>query len=96
MGALAAGNCVAVKPGSYAKKRLIGGQDTSKNLDNNFIKVIVDRHVTKNLLTFKFDYIFFTGSYKVGKIIAEAAAKQLIPLTLIRGKSPAIIDPQQI
>ncbi|PWZ95909.1 aldehyde dehydrogenase, partial [Staphylococcus pseudintermedius] len=47
----------------------------------------------QSLLELPFDHIFFTGSQKVGKIVYEAAAKQLIPVTLeLGGKSPTIID----
>ncbi|RCK13035.1 aldehyde dehydrogenase family protein [Bacillus licheniformis] len=45
----------------------------------------------QELLRQKFDYIFFTGSVPVGKVVMEAAAKQLIPVTLeLGGKSPCI------
>lgn len=45
------------------------------------------------LLSLKFDYIFFTGSVRVGKIVMEAASKNLIPVTLeLGGKSPCIVD----
>ena len=49
---------------------------------------------TSNLLAQKFDKIFFTGSEKVGRIVYQAAAKNLTPVTLeLGGKSPAIITP---
>ena len=45
------------------------------------------------MLEFPFDYIFFTGSVRVGKIIMEKAAKNLTPITLeLGGKSPCIVD----
>ena len=48
---------------------------------------------TQTLLSLPFDYIFFTGSEKVGKIVYEAAARKLIPVTLeLGGKSPVIVD----
>ena len=51
-----------------------------------------DKEVNQKLLKQKFDYIFFTGSTKVGKIVMEAAAKNLTPLTLeLGGKSPCIV-----
>ncbi|HBR03064.1 MAG TPA: aldehyde dehydrogenase family protein, partial [Ruminiclostridium sp.] len=41
----------------------------------------------------KFDYIFFTGSIQVGKLVMEAAAKSLTPVSLeLGGKSPCIVD----
>ena len=49
--------------------------------------------VTQTLLSLPFDYMFFTGSEKVGKIVYEAAARKLIPVTLeLGGKSPVIVD----
>nr|MBA3986600.1 aldehyde dehydrogenase family protein [Flavobacteriales bacterium] len=52
-----------------------------------------DKETSQELLKQKWDYIFFTGSVKVGKIIAEAAAKHLTPVTLeLGGKNPCIID----
>ncbi|MDU5633539.1 MAG: aldehyde dehydrogenase family protein, partial [Staphylococcus epidermidis] len=48
---------------------------------------------TQTLLSLPFDYMFFTGSEKVGKIVYEAAARKLIPVTLeLGGKSPVIVD----
>lgn len=48
---------------------------------------------TQALLSLPFDYMFFTGSEKVGKIVYEAAARKLIPVTLeLGGKSPVIVD----
>lgn len=45
------------------------------------------------LLAFKFDYIFYTGSQRVGKLIHAAASKNLTPVTLeLGGKSPAYLD----
>lgn len=48
---------------------------------------------TQTLIHLPFDYMFFTGSEKVGQIIYESAAKNLVPVTLeLGGKSPVIID----
>ena len=52
-----------------------------------------DAGIAKYLLDKKWDYIFFTGSTRIGKIIAEKAAKNLTPITLeLGGKSPCIVD----
>ena len=49
--------------------------------------------VSQHLLKEKFDHIFFTGGTRVGKIVMEAAAKNLTPVTLeLGGKSPCIVD----
>lgn len=51
------------------------------------------KETIEELLKIKFDYIFFTGSPRVGKIIIKKAADNLIPITLeLGGKSPCIID----
>ena len=95
VGAIAAGNCVIIKPGSYAVNTAkVIEQLIPKYMDNNCIKVVTgNRETTQQLLEFPFDHIFFTGSTKVGKIIAGAAAKHLTPVTLeLGGKSPVVID----
>lgn len=95
IGAIAAGNCVVLKPSEYtanvsrAIDKLI-----KENFDENYIGVIEGgKEVTSALINSPFDYIFFTGSVTVGKIVMEAAAKNLIPVTLeLGGKSPCIVD----
>lgn len=95
IGAMAAGNCAIVKPAQYSSHtsavidRLI-----RENFDESYIAVIQGgRDVNKTLLEEKFDYIFFTGSVAVGKIVMEAASKYLTPVTLeLGGKSPCIVD----
>jgi acyl-CoA reductase-like NAD-dependent aldehyde dehydrogenase len=52
-----------------------------------------ESETAKHLLSLKFDHIFFTGSPYVGRIVAQEAAKKLIPVTLeLGGKSPCIVD----
>jgi len=95
VGAIAGGNCMLIRPGSYAVHtshamcRLI-----DKYLDRECIRVAEgDRHLTTKVLQEKFDKIIFTGSEFVGKLVAEAAAKHLTPTVLeLGGKSPTIID----
>lgn len=95
VGALAGGNCVLVRPGSYAVEtshtlcRLL-----HKYMDRDCVRVAEgDRTLTAVILEQKFDKIFYTGSGFVGKIVAEAAAKHLTPVALeLGGKSPAIVD----
>lgn len=94
-GALAAGNCAIIKPSEFSVntskllRKLI-----NKNFDESYIKVIEgESTVSQQLLAEKFDYIFFTGSTNVGKIVMNEAAKHLTPVTLeLGGKSPCIID----
>lgn len=94
--AIAAGNTMVLKPSelcpnvSSILRKLI-----SETFDPHYITLIEGGvEVSQALLEIPFDKIFFTGSPKVGKIVYEAAAKNLIPVTLeLGGKSPAIILP---
>jgi len=92
--AMAAGCTVVLKPSELPKHTAkIMATLFNANFDPNFFKVIEGGvPETTALLTIKFDKIFFTGSVPVGKIIYQAAAKHLTPVTLeLGGKSPAII-----
>lgn len=94
IGAIAAGNCVVIKPGSYAQHSAHAMVNLiPKYMDNECIVCIEgNRHITQAILAQKFDAMFFTGSPSVGKVVAEAAAKQLCPVVLeLGGKSPCII-----
>lgn len=93
--AIAAGNCCIVKPSEVAYHTM----EAMRNLINdqfeeNYVHVIAGGvPETTELLKLKFDKIFFTGSTRVGKIVYEAAAKHLTPVTLeLGGKSPVIIS----
>lgn len=95
IGAIAAGNTAFLKPSEFtAHTAKVIEEMISTTFDENFIKVIQgDYQITDQLLNFKFDHIFFTGSTRVGQIVYEKASKQLIPVTLeLGGKSPTIID----
>ena len=97
IGAIAAGNTAVIKPSESAPK-------TSKILKEILEKVFDEKYVlhvnpergkevVEELLKEKFDYIFFTGSATVGKIVMKAASQYLTPITLeLGGKSPCIID----
>jgi aldehyde dehydrogenase (NAD+) len=95
IGAIAAGNGVVLKPSENTPavatviKNLI-----HETFDEAYIRVIEgEKEVTSSLINAPFDYIFFTGSVGVGKIVMEAAAKNLVPVTLeLGGKSPVIVD----
>ncbi|XP_026741143.1 aldehyde dehydrogenase, dimeric NADP-preferring isoform X4 [Trichoplusia ni] len=94
-GAIAAGNTVIMKPSelSVACANFVA-EMVPKYLDNDaFIVVEGGPKETTELLQQKFDYIFFTGGTSIGKIIYEAATKNLTPVTLeLGGKSPVYID----
>lgn len=93
--AVAAGNQVVLKPSELTPNTSkIIAEIIAKTFEKNHVEVIeggVD--VTQKLLSQRWDYIFFTGSIAVGKIVAKAAAENLTPVTLeLGGKSPCIID----
>ncbi len=92
---IAAGNCSILKPSELsANTSKIISELISKTFDPSYIAVIEGGvEETSELLNQKFDYIFYTGSTQVGKIVMSAAAKHLTPITLeLGGKSPCIVD----
>ncbi|XP_017754137.1 PREDICTED: aldehyde dehydrogenase family 3 member B1 isoform X3 [Eufriesea mexicana] len=95
LGAIAAGNCVILKPSelSSATAKVLA-KIIPKYLDEDCIHVVLGGvPETTELLKHRFDYIFYTGSATVGKIIRDAANKYLTPVTLeLGGKSPVYID----
>ncbi|KAM9220066.1 aldehyde dehydrogenase family 3 member B1 isoform 2-T2 [Dugong dugon] len=95
VGALAAGNCVVLKPSEISKNmEKVLAEVLPRYLDQScFAVVLGGPEETQQLLENKFDYIFFTGSPRVGKIIMAAAAKHLTPVTLeLGGKNPCYVD----
>lgn len=95
IGAIAAGNTAIIKPSELTPnvarviKRLI-----NETFDANYIEVIEGGiEETQTLIHLPFDYVFFTGSENVGKIVYQAASENLVPVTLeLGGKSPVIVD----
>ena len=93
--AIAAGNSVTIKPSELTP-------NTSALIEKIFSNLFEKSHVeviqggietSQALLAKRWDYIFFTGSVNVGKIVAKAAANNLTPVTLeLGGKNPCIID----
>ncbi|CAG9856419.1 unnamed protein product [Phyllotreta striolata] len=95
IGAIAAGNAVILKPSELSPHTAhFLATVLTKYLDKETFQVYLGGiEETTELLEFKFDYIFFTGSTQVGKIIHQAAAKNLTPCTLeLGGKSPVFLD----
>ncbi|MEM7792821.1 MAG: aldehyde dehydrogenase [Cyanobacteria bacterium P01_C01_bin.118] len=95
VGAIAAGNCAILKPSEHAPNTAQVVTDLVTNtFDPSYITVFQgDASVSQQLLAEKFDHIFFTGGTTIGRIIMEAAAKHLTPVTLeLGGKSPCIVD----
>ena len=95
IGAIAAGNCAVLKPSEIAPA-------TSKLIAERLPEYVSAECVqvveggipeTTALLAERFDHIFYTGSGNIGRIVLEAAAKHLTPVTLeLGGKSPCIVD----
>jgi aldehyde dehydrogenase (NAD+) len=93
--AISAGNQVTIKPSELTPNTSkIISKIISKTFDKNHVEVIEGGiPETEKLLAQRWDYIFFTGSVAVGKIVAKAAAEHLTPVTLeLGGKNPCIID----
>lgn len=93
--AFAAGNQVVLKPSELTPKTSeIIEKIISKVFHKNQVSVVEGGiEVAQQLLSERWDYIFFTGSVGVGKIVAKAAAENLTPVTLeLGGKNPCIID----
>ncbi len=93
--AIAAGNCCILKTSAYAPNtsRVLKYM-IEETFPADYIRVIEGgREVNRQLLEERFDYIFFTGSPQVGKLVMEKAAATLTPVTLeLGGKSPCIVD----
>lgn len=95
IGAVATGNTVVLKPSESAPHTTkVIAELLSEIFPKNWVQVIEgDAEIAQALLKLQWDYIFFTGSTTVGKIIAKSAAIHLTPLTLeLGGKSPCIVD----
>jgi aldehyde dehydrogenase (NAD+) len=92
--AVAAGNQVVVKPSELTPNtsRIIA-KIINETFDKNHVECIEGGvEITQQLLAQRWDYIFFTGSVTVGKIVAKTAAENLTPVTLeLGGKNPCIV-----
>ena len=95
VGAISGGNTAVVKPSAYAPAtsaaifKVLGDAFSAE-----YIAVVEGGRAENNaLLEEAFDYIFFTGSVAVGKVVMEKASRHLTPVTLeLGGKSPVIVD----
>ena len=95
IGALAAGNRVIIKPSELAphfagllKEAVAARFDATELLVTG-----IEDEIAKAFASLPFDHLVFTGSTRVGRLVAEAAGRNLTPVTLeLGGKSPAIID----
>jgi len=97
VGAIAAGNCVVLKPSEFAPatsgvmKRIIEEifpKEYTLFVEGNGVEVVPEM-----MNNFRFDHVFYTGSTQVGKAIYEMAAAKLVPVTLeLGGKSPCVVE----
>ena len=97
VGAIAAGNCVVLKPSEFASATAaIMKTIIEENFSSDCILYVEGEGaqvVPEMMESFRFDHVFYTGNIPVGRIIYEMAAKQLIPVTLeLGGKSPCIVE----
>jgi aldehyde dehydrogenase (NAD+) len=95
VGAIAAGNCAVLKPSEMAPHTAARiAELLPRYLDPECFAVVEgDIPATQALLAQRFDHIFYTGNGRVGRIVMEAAARHLTPVTLeLGGKSPCIVD----
>lgn len=95
IGAIAAGNCAVLKPSAYsAATSALIARMAKELFEPQYIAAVEGgRHEIAGLLEQKFDYIFFTGSPNVGRLVMEKASVHLTPVSLeLGGKSPVIVD----
>ena len=93
--AVAAGNKVVIKPSELTPATsAIINKIVKEVFDENHVQVVEGGiTVSQDLLSKRWDYIFFTGSVAVGKIVAKAASHFMTPITLeLGGKNPCIVD----
>jgi coniferyl-aldehyde dehydrogenase len=96
VGALAAGNRVMLKPSELTPRTaaLLARRVGERFAEDEFAVVTGDADAGRAFVELPFDHLLFTGSTAVGRLVAQAAAKNLTPVTLeLGGKSPAIVDP---
>jgi coniferyl-aldehyde dehydrogenase len=95
VGALAAGNRVMIKPSDLVPRfaALLREVIAAKFDANEMIVTGIEEDVSRAFASLPFDHLIFTGSTRIGRLVAEAAGRNLTPVTLeLGGKSPAIID----
>src|SRR6202011_5596331 len=93
--ALAAGNRVMIKPSEVVPRfsALLKEVIAAKFDATEIVVTGIDDDIAKTFASLPFDHLIFTGSTRVGRLVAEAAGRNLTPITLeLGGKSPAIVD----
>jgi coniferyl-aldehyde dehydrogenase len=95
VGALAAGNRVMIKPSELVPRfsEMLTEVISARFDVSEMVVTGVDGDISQAFASLPFDHLIFTGSTRVGRLVAEAAARNLTPITLeLGGKSPAIVD----
>ena len=94
VGAIAAGNCVVLKAShSSANTTKVIAEMISSNFESHYLYVVEDNVPYDTILGERYDYMFFTGSARVGRIVMRAASEHLTPVSLeLGGKSPCIVE----
>lgn len=95
VGAISSGCCTVMKPSPYSQCTSEVMQNIiDETFDSKYITMVQGhRDVNQALLAQKFDFIFYTGSPDMGRVVMEAASKNLTPVVLeLGGKSPCIVD----
>ena len=97
VGAIAAGNCVVIKPSEFASATdAVIKEIIEESFPPEYILYVQGDGATvipEMMNNFTFDHVFYTGSTAVGKIIYKMAAERLVPVTLeLGGKSPCIVE----
>lgn len=97
IGAISAGNTAIIKPSENSRNiALLLEKLINENFPKEYLRVVNPlggKETVSLLLDKPFDYIFFTGSVRVGKLVMQKAAQHLTPVTLeLGGKSPCIVD----
>ena len=95
VGALAAGNRVMIKPSELVPRfsELLREVISARFESDELVVTGIDAAIAQAFASLPFDHLIFTGSTRVGRLVAEAAARNLTPIKLeLGGKSPAIVD----
>lgn len=97
IGAISSGNTAIIKPSENSRNiALLLEKLINENFPEEYLRVVNPlggKETVSLLLDKPFDYIFFTGSVRVGKLVMQKAAQHLTPVTLeLGGKSPCIVD----
>ncbi len=97
VGAIAAGNCVVLKPSEFASAKDVVMKKIIEDVFSREYILYVQGDgaavVPEMMNNFAFDHVFYTGSTAVGKLVYKMAAEKLVPVTLeLGGKSPCVVE----